>query len=116
VMFSKPHAVNTCRNQTTMREIQLQPFSIDRMVRAVEKVRQRLLRSTAVLEKAGVPYAVVGGYAVAAWMARVDIAAVRNTQDVDLLVWRNDFDRAKASLEAAGFMKPMPAPATRCAW
>jgi len=87
-----------------MSKIQLQPVSLARMVRAVEKVRQRLLRSTAVLEKAGVPYAVVGGYAVAAWMARVDIAAVRNTQDVDLLVWRNDFDRAKASLEAAGFV------------
>ena len=29
------------------------PFSLDRMVRAVEKVRERLLRATAALEKAG---------------------------------------------------------------
>jgi hypothetical protein len=31
-----------------------------------------------------------GGNAVAAWVARVDRAAVRNTQDVDLLVRRKD--------------------------
>ena len=31
-----------------------------------------------------------GGHAVAAWVARVDRAAVRNTQDVELLVRRSD--------------------------
>ena len=54
------------------------------MERAVEKVRQRLLRAASALEQAGVPYAVVGGNAVAAWVSRVDEAAVRNTQDVDI--------------------------------
>ncbi len=39
---------------------------IDRMVKAVEMVRERLLRSTAALEQAGVPYCVFGGNAVAA--------------------------------------------------
>jgi hypothetical protein len=39
---------------------------LDRMVRAVEKVKERLRRATAALEKAGVPYAVVDGNAVAA--------------------------------------------------
>ncbi len=62
----------------------------ERMILAVEKVRQRLLRATAALEKAGVPYAVAGGNAVAAWVSRVDEAAVRNTQDVDLLLRRVD--------------------------
>ncbi len=33
-------------------------------------------------------YAVAGGNAVAAWVSRVDEAAVRNTQDVDLLLVR----------------------------
>jgi hypothetical protein len=56
------------------------------MVRAVEKVRERLRRATAALEGAGIPYAVVGGNAVASWVARVDEAAVRNTQDVDILL------------------------------
>jgi hypothetical protein len=37
---------------------------LDRMERAVAKVRERLLRATAVLNRAGVPYAVVGGNAV----------------------------------------------------
>jgi hypothetical protein len=60
------------------------PFSLDRMVRAVEKVRQRLLRATAALERAGVPYAVAGGNAVAAWVTRVDESAVRNTRNVDI--------------------------------
>ena len=38
--------------------------SWERMIRAVEKVRDRLLRASRALEAAGVPYAVVGGNAV----------------------------------------------------
>jgi hypothetical protein len=77
---------------------------LDRMVRAVEKVRDRLMRATAALDRAGVPYAVVGGNAVAALVARVDEAAVRNTQDVDILLRRSDLPAAIAALEAAGFV------------
>jgi len=82
----------------------LGPFSLDRMVRAVEKVRQRLLRATAALQRSGVPYAVAGGNAVAAWVTRVDESAVRNTRDVDILIRRSDFNAAKAALETAGFV------------
>ena len=78
--------------------------TLDRMVRAVEKVRERLLRSAAALEKAGVPYAVVGGNAVAAWVATVDEAAVRNTQDVDILLRRADLDAATSALASVGFV------------
>src|SRR5438874_6945253 len=42
---------------------------LDRMQRAVAKVRERLLRATAALNQVGVPYAVVGGNAVASWVA-----------------------------------------------
>ncbi len=49
------------------------------------------------------PYAVVGGNAVAAWVSRVDEAAVRNTQDVDILLRRSDLSAAKDALSAAGF-------------
>ncbi len=80
------------------------PFSLDRMVNAVEKVRQRLLRAAAALEAAKVPYAVAGGNAVALWVSRVDESAVRNTQDVDILVRRSDLNSVKAALEAAGFI------------
>src|SRR5436309_13121321 len=74
------------------------------MVQAVERVRQRLLRAAAALEAAGVPYAVVGGNAVAAWVATVDESAVRNTQDVDILLRRTDLEAAKAVLSQAGFV------------
>jgi hypothetical protein len=82
----------------------LREFSLDRMVDAVEAVRSRLLRATAALEAAAVPYAVVGGNAIAAWVSRVDRAAVRNTQDVDILLRRADFSAAQSALEAVGFV------------
>jgi hypothetical protein len=75
------------------------------MIRAAERVRERLMRATAALEMAGVPYAVAGGNAVAAWVSRVDEAAVRNTQDVDLLLRRADLDGATAALAPAGFVR-----------
>jgi hypothetical protein len=84
---------------------ELGPFSLERMVRAVERVKDRLLRASAALERAGVPYAVVGGNAVASWVARVDEAAVRNTQDVDILLRRGDLDAATPPLAAAGFVR-----------
>lgn len=77
--------------------------SFDRTLAAVDKVRERLLRATDALEKAGVAYAVVGGNAVATWVGQVDVSAVRFTQDVDLLIRRADLELAKAALEQAGF-------------
>jgi len=84
--------------------LDLKPFSWERMIQAVEAVRQRALRATAALAAAKIPYAVIGGNAVAAWVARVDRAAVRNTQDVDILLRRTDFEAAKVALESAGFV------------
>ena len=74
------------------------------MIEAVQAVRDRALRATAALAKAGIPYAVAGGNAVAAWVARVDRAAVRNTQDVDILVRRSDLPAITRALEAAVFV------------
>jgi hypothetical protein len=84
--------------------VELSGFSLDRMVRAVEKVRERLIRATAALEAAQLPYAVVGGNAVAAWVTRVDESAVRNTRDVDILIRRDDLPRIRTALETAGFL------------
>src|SRR5213080_2899197 len=75
-----------------------------RMSNAIERVRQRLLRAARALEQAGVPYAVAGGNAVAAWVSEVDEAAVRNTRDVDILLRRADLDRAKEAFAKAGFI------------
>jgi hypothetical protein len=77
---------------------------LERMERAVAKVRERLLRATAALNQAGVDYAVVGGNAVAFWVATVDEGAVRNTRDIDLLVRRADLPAITAALEQAGFV------------
>jgi hypothetical protein len=76
----------------------------ERMVTAVEKVRERLRRAAAALEAAQIPYAVIGGNAVAAWVSEVDEAAVRNTRDVDILLRRADLDRAKEAMTTAGFI------------
>ena len=78
---------------------------LDRMERAVAKVRERLLRATGSLNQAGIPYAVVGGNAVASWVATVDEGAVRNTRDVDLLIRRPDLPAVTATLEQAGFIR-----------
>lgn len=63
-----------------------------------------MLRATAALNQHQVPYAVIGGNAVAAWVSRVDEAAVRNTQYVDILIRREDLDRTRLALESAGFV------------
>ena len=83
---------------------ELAPVSWVRMIRAVEKVRERLLRAARALEEAGVPYAIAGGNAVAAHVSRVDEAAVRTTRDVDILLRRSDLAQATQALERAGFV------------
>lgn len=77
---------------------------LDRMERAVAKVRERLLRVTAALNQADIPYAVAGGNAVASWVATVDEGAVRNTRDIDILVRRSDLPALTTALEQAGFV------------
>lgn len=74
-----------------------------RMERAVERVNDRLRRTVAILEAAGVPYAVVGGHAVRAWVAQVDETAVRNTRDVDILIRAEDLPALEAAMLSAGF-------------
>jgi hypothetical protein len=46
--------------------VELREFSWQRMIEAVQAVRDRALRATAALEKAGIPYAMAGGNAAAA--------------------------------------------------
>jgi hypothetical protein len=70
---------------------------------AVEDVLRRLERITAALDRASVPYALVGGQAVALWVATRDPAAVRTTKDVDLLLRREDLGPARAAARSAGF-------------
>lgn len=70
---------------------------------ALEDVQQRLERIVAALNDAGVAYALVGGQAVAAWVASVEPDAVRTTKDVDVLLRREDLGRARAAARGAEF-------------
>src|SRR5437667_12862301 len=60
-----------------MRSGAMREVSWERMIQAVEKVRERTRRAVAALENARIPYAIAGGNAVGAWVSRVDEAAVR---------------------------------------
>ena len=75
-----------------------------RMNRAVERIQERLEKTVNALEGASVPYAVIGGNAVRAWVAQVDEAAVRTTRDVDILLRRADLPAAIEAMENAGFV------------
>ncbi len=69
---------------------------------AVEEIAQRLVRITKALNAAHVPFALVGGQAVALWVARIDPDAVRTTKDVDILIRREDLPAVrKAGLPVA---------------
>ena len=70
---------------------------------AVERVEQRLRKVTAALDAAGIRYAVIGGNAVAVWVAKGDPSATRTTKDVDLLVDRADLDRITDVFAKLGF-------------
>ena len=77
----------------------------ERMFRAVELVQERLNRACTALQQAQVPYAVIGGNAVAAWVATIDEGAARNTRDVDLLLAEDDLPQATIALQQAGFVR-----------
>lgn len=86
-----------------MASLTLKPFDFGRIVNAIQKVENRLLRATAALDAGGVLYAVVGGNAVANWVSRVDEGAVRFTKDVDLMIRRSDLSAAASAMNVAGF-------------
>jgi hypothetical protein len=65
---------------------------------AVNRVEALLRDVTRALDQGGIAYAVVGGNAVAAWVASVDEGAVRATKDLDLLVRRADLPRIAAAM------------------
>ena len=66
---------------------------------ALEEVTQRMNRITSAFDNHKVPYALIGGQAVAVWVASKEPGLVRTTKDVDLLLDRKDLEQAK---QAAG--------------
>ncbi len=72
--------------------------------RAVERVERLLKQVTSALDDAGVDYAVIGGNAVATWVATRDAGAIRATKDVDILLRRSDLQRVADVLAPLGFI------------
>ncbi|MEX2173219.1 MAG: hypothetical protein WD872_02585 [Pirellulaceae bacterium] len=69
----------------------------------MDELEQRKERITSSLSEHGVPYALIGGQAVIAWVSTIDPDATRTTKDVDLLLRREDLTRAKQAAATAGF-------------
>jgi hypothetical protein len=82
---------------------QIHEATWERMIRAVEKVRERCDRAAKALEGAGIPYAVIGANAVAFWVAAKDEGAIRNTPNVDVIVDQEAWPATRRSLETVGF-------------
>jgi hypothetical protein len=85
-----------------MAELVLQPFGWERIVLAVQRVRERVLRAATALEKIGIPYCVIGDNAIEAHVRRADESAVRTSKDVEFLIRRAKIDPAKAAFDSNG--------------
>jgi hypothetical protein len=73
----------------------------ERYLMALDEVTDRMERIVGALESHSVAHALVGGQAVALWVATKDPGAVRTTKDVDLLLRREDLPRARTAAAAA---------------
>ena len=68
-----------------------------RYTMALDDIADRLQRITSAFRAGGVSYSLVGGQAVALWVATKDPAAVRTTKDVDVLLPRAGLPIARAA-------------------
>lgn len=78
--------------------------NIEWQYRAVERIERLLKTVTRALDDAGIPYAVIGGNAVATWVASCDVGAVRATKNVDILLRKSDIQRVADTLAPLGFI------------
>ena len=82
---------------STSLDLKAAPGLWEKHVMAIDDVTNRLERIVQALNDAHVPHSLVGGNAVAMWVATKDPAAVRTTKDVDILLRREDLPRARAA-------------------
>lgn len=69
----------------------------------VEQLYDVTVRLALALEKAGIPYQVIGGFAVFSHVEAVDPLAARLTRDVDITVDRRQLREIAEAVEPAGF-------------
>jgi hypothetical protein len=87
-----------------MSTLELGPFNFSAVMKSIRDLEERLHRFTGALEAAQIPYAVVGGNAVANWVSRINPDAVRFTKDIDILLWRQDVPAVIQAVAPAGFI------------
>jgi hypothetical protein len=68
----------------------------------VEQLYDVTVRVASALEKAGIPYQIVGGFAVFSHVEAVDPLAARLTRDVDITVDRGRLEEIVAAVEPVG--------------
>lgn len=66
-------------------------------LQAIARVEEQRLRVVDGFAKQKIDYCFVGGVAVAMWVGSIDEAAVRTTNNVDILLRRSDLPKAKAA-------------------
>lgn len=76
---------------------------LDVGVMYMQELKDKALKVSQALQKAGVPHAVIGGLALASYLARAHKRAERNTQDVDILLHRKDLEAATRALKPLGY-------------
>ena len=69
----------------------------------MEKILDVTTRFAAALDAAGIPYRVVGGFAVFLHIDPVNPMAARLTKDVDVAIDRHDLDAIRTALQPHGF-------------
>jgi len=74
-----------------------------RIGESMDRVELRLRKTVAILESAAIPFAIVGGNAVRIWVAQVDPAAVRATNDVDVLIRSENLEQVKRVMSENGY-------------
>jgi hypothetical protein len=82
---------------------ELGPISWENIIAGHEAVKRRLRQSVDAMMSVNVPYAVIGGNAVAAWVRRANIGGERGTPNVDLLIHRHDLPKVAVAFKRQGF-------------
>ena len=89
----------------TASTLTLGPFDFEAVMRAEQRVTDRLNRAATVFEERGIQYAVIGAHAVAAWIRWSGYGEGRGTPNVDLMIRRDDLAAATSALLDIGFSK-----------
>lgn len=88
---------------TTAEVVAMPGEILDLVEEQMQKLNERATRVSQALAHARIPHAVVGGLAVAAHIKMVNPSAVRNTQDLDVLLSKDDLSSAGDQLEPLGY-------------